>query len=198
MLNQEKPNHEESTRKSTLPESDIAGSTAAGADRSENIPQSTGQVVGRGKQRSSANPPVATGPRTIAGKNVSKYNATKHGLFSDGVLKSESRTTYEELLKGLREDFRPEGALENFLVEKLSIQGWRYRRFVRAERLEIEKGPNSLELVSAPNSSVLNRFPRYETTIERSFDRTLLQLERVQRMRLGLPVLPPVKIDITS
>jgi hypothetical protein len=179
----------------TLPSDSSGGAKSMGQqEETENV--QSNQVASH--ESSPAVAHGATGPRTIAGKNASKSNATKHGLFSDGVLKSESRTTYEELLKGFREDFRPEGTLENFLVEKLSIQAWRYRRFVRAERVEIEEGPISLELVSPPNSSVLNRFPRYETTIDRSFDRTLAQLERIQRMRLGLPVLPPVKIDITS
>lgn len=140
----------------------------------------------------------STGPRTTAGKTVSKNNATTHGIFAEAILKSESRTKYDELLKGFVEDFKPEGALENYLTQKLAILPWRYRRLVCAERDEIEQGPNVIEFGAAKNSAVLDRLPRYEACIERSFDRTLVQLERNQRMRLGLPVLPPVKIDITS
>ncbi len=39
---------------------------------------------------------------------------------------------------------------------------------------------------------------RYEGGIERQFDRTLTQLERVQRMRLGQPVPPPVKLEVST
>jgi len=35
---------------------------------------------------------------------------------------------------------------------------------------------------------------RYEASLERNFDRTLGQLERVQRMRLGQPVLPKLEM----
>ena len=35
---------------------------------------------------------------------------------------------------------------------------------------------------------------RYEANLERSFDRTLTQLEHLQRMRLGQPVPPKVEV----
>ncbi|MFY9584304.1 MAG: hypothetical protein WAR21_07430 [Candidatus Acidiferrales bacterium] len=38
---------------------------------------------------------------------------------------------------------------------------------------------------------------RYETSLERQFDRILTQLERLQRMRLGQPVPPPVKVELS-
>ena len=37
---------------------------------------------------------------------------------------------------------------------------------------------------------------RYEASLERSIDRTLTQLERLQRMRLGLAVPAPLKVEI--
>jgi hypothetical protein len=42
---------------------------------------------------------------------------------------------------------------------------------------------------SIPDASGLDRPLRYEASLERSFDRTLSQLERLQRMRRGQPVL---------
>ncbi len=42
---------------------------------------------------------------------------------------------------------------------------------------------------------VVDRLQRYEGSLERSFDRTLSQLERLQRLRLGQPVLPALKKD---
>jgi hypothetical protein len=44
----------------------------------------------------------------------------------------------------------------------------------------------------------LDRLLRYETSLERTSDRALLQLERLQRMRLGQPNPAPIKIDISS
>jgi len=48
---------------------------------------------------------------------------------------------------------------------------------------------------SVPESERLDRLLRYEASLERSFDRTLNQLERMQRLRRGQAVAP--RIDVT-
>lgn len=48
-----------------------------------------------------------------------------------------------------------------------------------------------------PQREVADRLQRYEASLERSFDRTLSQLERLQRLRLGQPVLPALKVDVS-
>ncbi len=86
----------------------------------------------------------ATGPRTTQGKERSKHNALKHGIFSKAVLlKDESRTEYDGLLNGLRENLQPEGTLEEMLVEKLAIDAWRHRRLFIAETAEIQRSIDS-------------------------------------------------------
>src|SRR6266436_4050141 len=88
----------------------------------------------------------ATGPRTKQGKQRASRNATKHGVFSKVViLNSESETEYEELLAGLRETLRPEGALEELLVEKLGTLAWRQRRLLLAESAEVRKNTEFVE-----------------------------------------------------
>jgi len=49
-----------------------------------------------------------------------------------------------------------------------------------------------------PESPALDRLLRYEVSLERSFDRTLTQLERLQRMRLGQPVPPRIDVNLSS
>ncbi len=89
--------------------------------------------------------PTATGPRTLQGKQKSKYNAMKHGIFSDvAVLKSESRAGYDALLTRLRDSLQPEGKLEDILVEKLAMLLWRHRRLITAETNEVRKGSEFL------------------------------------------------------
>jgi hypothetical protein len=46
----------------------------------------------------------------------------------------------------------------------------------------------------------VNRFLilRYESYTLRDIDRTLGELERSQRMRLGQPVPPPIKLEVNS
>jgi len=67
-------------------------------------------------------------------------------------------------------------------------------------RASIEVNRTKLETLrrSIPESPALDRLLRYEASLERAFERTLNQLERLQRMRLGQPVLPPVKLELST
>jgi hypothetical protein len=60
------------------------------------------------------------------------------------------------------------------------------------ERIEYNK---LTHLVPPP--AVSERLLRYETHLSREFDRTLSQLERLQRMRLGLPIVPPINLRLS-
>jgi hypothetical protein len=81
-----------------------------------------------------------TGPRTPIGKARSKYNAVKHGIFANVLLLShEPRSQFETLLHGLQHDLKPEGMLQEMLVEKLATILWRYRRLLQAESGEVFK-----------------------------------------------------------
>jgi hypothetical protein len=60
------------------------------------------------------------------------------------------------------------------------------------ERIEYNK---LTHLVPPP--AVSERLLRYETHLSREFDRTLSQLERLQRMRLGLPIGPPINLRLS-
>lgn len=89
---------------------------------------------------------MATGPRTPQGKERSKHNAIKHGIFSTvALLKGESQAEFDSLLDGLREDYEPEGTLEDILVEKLATLLWRYRRLIVAEGAEVQSKVEFLE-----------------------------------------------------
>jgi hypothetical protein len=91
--------------------------------------------------RLSSLPRRAGGPRTPKGKERSKHNALKHGLFSKAVLlKDEPRDEYESLLNGLRDHLQPVGTLEILLVDRLATLFWRHRRLLIAEGAEIQKG----------------------------------------------------------
>lgn len=67
-------------------------------------------------------------------------NALKHGIFANvALLRDEPRLEFDSILNGLREDLRPEGTVEETLVEKLAILLWRYRRLILAEADEIRQ-----------------------------------------------------------
>src|SRR5216683_6465920 len=118
-----------------------SASQIAGESLSINAEQSGVSVPAVDKKHSSSLTRRATGPRTQVGKQRSKYNATKHAIFSSvALLEGESRSEFNSLLEGLLENFQPIGALEEILVNKLVTLFWRYRRLLIAEAAEIRKG----------------------------------------------------------
>jgi hypothetical protein len=178
----------------------------------ENFPGSEPTANPTAKDGSSAEPTAggpgstslvrnATGPRTQEGKRRSKYNSTKDGIFSKVfVLDGESRAEFNALLNGLRDDFHPEGTFEEIWVEKLATLLWRERRLIIAEgQLDIQNNKVNFEEPNlAPPPLKLDLLIRYDTTLNRNIERTLNQLERHQRMRLGQPVPPPINLNITA
>lgn len=88
----------------------------------------------------------STGPRTKQGKERSKRNSLKHGLYSKAVLlEGESQIEFNRLLKGIRRSLKPVGKLEEVLVELLTVLFWKYRRFLTAESAEIQMSTEFVE-----------------------------------------------------
>jgi hypothetical protein len=80
----------------------------------------------------------STGPRTPQGKQRSRYNALKHGIFSRKLLlRNESRAEYESLLKGMYEDVKPEGTLAMEIFMDMVFNRWNKRRLHRGLNAEI-------------------------------------------------------------
>jgi hypothetical protein len=163
-----------------------------------------------------------SGPRTPQGKLRAKYNRIHNGIFARIVLTGEpfreSKKDYAALLAALRDDIRPVGALQELLVEKLAFVVLRQSRVYKVDARiaplffgAIEKGltekpsPPVTELMDWNNEVAMIRkdsspelLLRYETSLERQFDRILTQLERLQRIRSGQPVPPPVKVEVST
>ena len=140
---------------------------------------------------------TSTSPRTREGKDKSKLNATKYGTFSRAVvLKGESRAEVNALRSGLYNCFQPEGMMEEVLVDKLSAYLWRQRRLIVAEA-EANGRLNGSTFQFDDGAPKLDVLLRYETTLDRSIDRILGQLERYQRMRLGQQVPPQIKVNLS-
>jgi hypothetical protein len=92
----------------------------------------------------------------------------------------------------------PQECKDNFLKElKEEIKRLdRYKKeqtAVFSRKLELETLRQNV-----PDASQLDRLLRYEASLERGFDRTLSQLERIQRMRHGQPVPAPIKVNVSS
>jgi hypothetical protein len=142
----------------------------------------------------------STGPRSEEGKQRSSKNAIKSGIFAQAtLLKEESLSDYQSLLEGIWDVLKPEGKLEELLVEKLASISWRYRRLLAADGAAFQRNSRYTDSVSKSlgDTGELDRLVRYESNLERAFDRTLTQLERIRRVRSGEPLPPQLDIKIS-
>ena len=88
----------------------------------------------RQKAANRANARHSTGPKTPKGKAVVRLNACRHSLFArDVVLPEEDADAFEDLWNQVRAHFSPQGPIEEFLVNRVVNDMWRYRRWERAE-----------------------------------------------------------------
>jgi hypothetical protein len=88
-----------------------------------------------GRKKSSGH----TGPKSQAGKNCIKMNALKHARNAKSkILPYEDIHEYEQLLRDLYEDIKPQGAVEADLVNQYVDSRWRSRRMEDRIRIEQE------------------------------------------------------------
>lgn len=78
------------------------------------------------------------GVKTAEGKEIVKYNALKHGLLAKEIVitvgdGAENPEEFNVLLEDLNTQLKPEGTLEDILVEKIAVAYWRLRRAYKYE-----------------------------------------------------------------
>src|ERR671912_953527 len=93
----------------------------------------------------------AGGPKTQAGKEVARWNSTRHGIRSPApvVPGLEKAEDWEEHRDGMLQSLSPEGHLEFVLAEQVALLSWRLHRVTRYETESIalyqEKMEDDLE-----------------------------------------------------
>jgi len=157
------------------------------------------------------------GPKTEEGKAVSRLNARKHGIFASALTQEdddELGTVHEQLCAW----YRPAGPVEAMLVEKLAHTYVRLQRCARAEaeyhirtwerpltdhfriREEVQRRNLNMHATNfSPQdfSGSVELFARYDTTLTNQMIRLIHEIERLQRLRLGERVPPPLAADVT-
>jgi hypothetical protein len=101
---------------------------------------------------------------------------------------SWSETASASKAERLREGYATPEECKQYVLEAINTEIRRLKEYQKVEGMR--------RLV--PESRALERLLRYEVTLERSFDRTLSQLERLQRLRLGQPVPPRIDVNLSS
>jgi hypothetical protein len=148
---------------------------------------------------SRANAQKSTGPRTTAGKAVSRFNALKHAIYAvHQIMFDEKAEDLADLAAEYHELYSPADAKERFLVDTLVTNEWRLRRMRRVEA-ELWLTASNAFLVKniettitctsgdafATDSVIFERLQRVVNSCERVYHRTLKDLEVAQAH--GLP-----------
>jgi len=90
--------------------------------------------------------PKQIGPRTPEGKAVTRYNATKFGLYSESRVLPEVGEEHEwlEHRQGVFGAVDPADYLEEALAERIALILWRFKRLVRYERKQVRNRQSSI------------------------------------------------------
>lgn len=146
----------------------------------------------------------STGPRSAEGKALARQNATKHGLLIQHVIvRGESPRELDNFRKGIYAALCPQGALEEFLVDKIINAAWRLRRLTKIESELLEEKDyygeeSSISQVFHQDNCPLLTFSRYESAMERSLYRALHELQRTQTVRLDRTRSAPISIELNN
>jgi hypothetical protein len=135
----------------------------------------------------------STGPRSAEGKDVSRFNALKHGLDARSlVIPGEDLDELAALIDDYLHQFRPDGPVERMMVDTLIRSDWHLRRYDRIEsgliiRMMGDAGPNaSLANLFGPATAKSNALPhlfRRRQAAQRDYFRALKELQRMQKER---------------
>ena len=143
----------------------------------------------------------SNGPLTPEGKATSAHNSLRHGLRAKAiVLPGESEEDYKALHAAHVERFQPADQVEMELVEAMAVARWRLRRIANIEThvltnqmtwnskhnssyRELQDDDQRLAYVYEQCSGHINLLSRYESSLNRTFDRALKQLQLLQKSR---------------
>jgi hypothetical protein len=91
-------------------------------------------MLASAQERSASRVPSG-GPKTEEGKEVARWNSTRHGIRSPApvVPGVEKQEDWEEYRDGILEDLAPLGSLELALAERVATLAWRLHRVTRYE-----------------------------------------------------------------
>jgi hypothetical protein len=154
------------------------------------------------------------GPVTPDGRARSARNALRHGLRASSIaaLGNEGREECLRLAAAPREEFAPEGELQEHLADQIALAIWRARRSERIEQelftYYLEKDRRGLEapdfgllvIRDRNGARALDMLLRYRGSVQTELFRALAALKALQAeaaTTAPLPCLPP-KADSTE
>lgn len=160
------------------------------------------------------------GVKTEQGKEVSKFNALKHGILRQSITNYEN-DFYLKIYDDLVTQYQPANITEDILIERIALY---YLKLYRIQKTETEYmksklDPRVVESTGFPNlnevmmkNEVVNEgytpqvtqddvlqligvYSRYETTIENRLYKAIHELQRMQSIRKGHFTPSPTTVD---
>jgi hypothetical protein len=142
---------------------------------------------------SRANGAKSHGPTSYDGKRRSSANSTRHGLLAKSVvLTYESEGVFQQFFDEHLQKLNPADGVEYAIVEEIVVAAWRLRRVWNVETTLFNKGIARSTENSAPGRAAeaftslginnqLQLLDRYETRLQRLFQRGLKTLEQLRK-----------------
>lgn len=112
------------------------------------------------------------GVRTPQGKEISKFNALKHGILRQSISEYET-LDFESVYNALEDDLKPQNTIEAIVIERIALA---YTKLLRVNKAEIELIKSALnptivkELI---NFEFHETIPGYEPQISKESIETL-------------------------
>jgi hypothetical protein len=151
-----------------------------------------------------ANARKSIGPRTESGKARVAQNAVRHGLFSRRlILPGDDPKEFGALHDAFYARFKPADSIEAICVDRMILASWKMARLQRAEAIDVELWAEDLTEaedrmepaeqkcrdfdiaahVISTNFHRHERFSRHQFALERSMDKSLAELRKLQKER---------------
>ena len=138
-----------------------------------------------------ANAQRSTGPRSVEGKSVSRFNALKHGMDASSVtLPGEDPGAYQALADAYAETYQPADVGDRFLLDIMIRADWQKQRLQRLEADLLRKllaetpGASLLDamLSDSPAAKLLARTQRQLAAHERAWFRAHKEYVRLANL----------------
>jgi len=136
------------------------------------------------------------GVKTSQGKNITRFNARKHGILSD-LINNEEKSTHETYVEQLYSELQPNNIIEEMLVERIAIHYMKLRRSMKAENeymtYVINLDEYDFEIVSVDKPSIstdsfeklISLYQRYEVSTENRFYKAIEELKKLKMGSFG-------------
>ena len=160
------------------------------------------------------------GVKTNEGKETSKYNALKHGILKETVSEYEQSFS-KDVMERLNSQFQPVGVLEKILLDRIAVYYVRLFRGAKAENEYMQSVLNPRQVTvnelippivftetivenegytPTVTHEMVDRlsttFLRYEIALENRMYKAIHELQRMQAVRNGDKVPPPLALDV--